>query len=369
MRPSKPALPEWARPQDLAPTVENARRLGLPQAARPEAQHGSPAPSTAQQPAEPSWGQRLNRNMRQWGEGVIDRLDEAAVADGGGLVTALAALARTPARSFASFMQGTAGTVSLLDGRVRGEISDGLSQVMSDPGLIGRAASDYWRSRTLADMAADLYANGAAGAMMGGAGAAALGRLNRMPGLGRDVGADVAALYRGIRNPFRQERTSPGNIGNDVPISGGHGPRSSAYGDPERMVHGVASGREFDPTQAGGPVRNLSTEGVRITNRGIDVVERHVSRFQPDEANNFMIERLRRIAQGSLEPTEWDLNYYTHELREYVRYRRLGWESGIPKDPMEAHRLWNNAHTATLEDYRLNGDMLYYPEVIHAKAW
>ena len=71
--------------------------------------------------------------MRQWGEGVIDRLDEAAVADGGGLVTALAA-ARTPARSFTSFMQGTAGTVSLLDGRVRGEISDGLSQVMSEPG-------------------------------------------------------------------------------------------------------------------------------------------------------------------------------------------------------------------------------------------
>ena len=198
MRPSKPALPEWARPQDLAPTVENARRLGLPQAARPEAQHGSPPPSTTQQPAEPSWGQRLNRNMRQWGEGVIDRLDEAAVADGGGLVTALAALARTPARSFTSFMQGTAGTVSLLDGRVRGEISDGLSQVMSDPGLIGRAASDYWRSRTLADMAADLYANGAAGAMMGGAGATALGRLNRLPGLGRDVGEIGQAAMRNI---------------------------------------------------------------------------------------------------------------------------------------------------------------------------
>ena len=198
MRPSKPALPERARPQDLAPTVENARRLGLPQAARPEAQHGSPTPSTTQQPAEPSWGQRLNRNMRQWGEGVIDRLDEAAVADGGGLVTALAALARTPARSFTSFMQGTAGTVSLLDGRVRGEISDGLSQVMSEPGLIGRAASNYWHSRTLADMAADLYANGAAGAMMGGAGAAALGRLNRLPGLGRDVREIGQAAMRNV---------------------------------------------------------------------------------------------------------------------------------------------------------------------------
>ena len=140
--------------------------------------------------------------MRQWGEGVIDRLDEAAVADGGGLVTALAALARTPARSFASFMQGTAGTVSLLDGRVRGEISDGLSQVMSDPGLIGRAASDYWRSRTLADMAADLYVNGAAGTMMGGAGAAALGRLNRMPGL--EALADAVANAKPATARLRQ---------------------------------------------------------------------------------------------------------------------------------------------------------------------
>ena len=140
--------------------------------------------------------------MRQWGEGVIDRLDEAAVADGGGLVTALAALARTPARSFTSFMQGTAGTVSLLDGRVRGEISDGLSQVMSDPGLIGRAASDYWHSRTLADMAADLYANGAAGAMMGGAGAAALGRLNRLPGL--EALADAVANAKPATARLRQ---------------------------------------------------------------------------------------------------------------------------------------------------------------------
>ena len=34
----------------------------------------------------------------------------------------------------------------------------------------GPAASDDWRSRTLADIAADLYADGAAGAMLGGQG-------------------------------------------------------------------------------------------------------------------------------------------------------------------------------------------------------
>ena len=52
MRPSKPALPEWARPQDLAPTVENARRLGLPQAARPETSH-SPSAERPQAPLPP----------------------------------------------------------------------------------------------------------------------------------------------------------------------------------------------------------------------------------------------------------------------------------------------------------------------------
>ena len=276
MRPSKPALPERARPQDLAPTVENARRLGLPQAARPEAQHGSPTPSTTQQPAEPSWGQSLNRNMRQWGEGVIDRLDEAAVADGGGLVTALAALARAPARSFTSFMQGTAGTVSLLDGRVRGEISDGLSQVMSDPGLIGRAASDYWRSRTLADMAADLYVNGAAGAMMGGAGAAALGRLNRMPGL--EALADAVANAKPATARLRQT----GAVGD--------------LGGP-----GAAPSGARTPATSGGTANSAS--GVEL---GLDL--------RTIQSANEVVESLQRT--GKLPP-----NYVTKDVA-----RRFGWE-------------------------------------------
>ena len=240
--------------------------------------------------------------MRQWGEGVIDRLDEAAVADGGGLVTALAALARTPARSFASFMQGTAGTVSLLDGRVRGEISDGLSQVMSEPGLIGQAASDYWRCCTLADMAADLYANGAAGAMMG--------EVDQRYIVASATPSDRKEHHWGIL-----VMTFPYLAGMDHKVP---------HGVPERMVHRVANSKEFDSAQAGGLVRNLPIEGVRITDRGAGVVERHISRFQSEDANNFMIERLRRIAQISLKPTERDLNYHMHELREYVRYRHLG---------------------------------------------
>jgi hypothetical protein len=64
-----------------------------------------------------------------------------------------------------------------------------------------------------------------------------------------------------------------------------------------------------------------------------------------------MIERLRAIADEHLEPTPIDRGFYTHELREFVRYRTLGYESGTPADPEAAHTLWNNADSATLEDY------------------
>jgi hypothetical protein len=45
---------------------------------------------------------------------------------------------------------------------------------------------------------------------------------------------------------------------------------------------------------------------------------------------------------------------YTHELRESLRYKKLGYEPGQqPKDPDAAYQLWNNLDTATLEDYGL----------------
>ena len=96
------------------------------------------------------------------------------------------------------------------------------------------------------------------------------------------------------------------------------------HGVPERMAHRVANGREFDSAQAGGLVRNLPIEGVRITDRGAGVVERHISRFQSENANNFMIERLRRIAQISLKPTERDLNYHYARIEGICQIQAFG---------------------------------------------
>ena len=47
-----------------------------------------------------------------------------------------------------------------------------------------------------------------------------------------------------------------------------------------QSVRGRASGRQFDPHNAGGLIQQLSPERVRITSHGVDVDERHVRRFK-----------------------------------------------------------------------------------------
>ncbi|HVE83219.1 MAG TPA: hypothetical protein VND93_10250, partial [Myxococcales bacterium] len=141
------------------------------------------------------------------------------------------------------------------------------------------------------------------------------------------------------------------------------------------QVMGEFSGREFFPESAGGPVRPLDFSKVRFTDKGVDVVEAHVKRFQGGgEEELAMVKRLRMIAAGKLEPTEYDRAFYSHELRESVRYKRLGWPTGQPLDANASYELWNNAHSATLEDYRLreklpNGDLaLFHPDVMAQQA-
>lgn len=64
-----------------------------------------------------------------------------------------------------------------------------------------------------------------------------------------------------------------------------------------------------------------------------------------------MIARARAIADGKLEATAEDRAFHAHELDEFERYKKLGFEEGLPDDPEAQFELWNNAHTAALEDY------------------
>lgn len=137
-----------------------------------------------------------------------------------------------------------------------------------------------------------------------------------------------------------------------------------------RGARGTFSGRPFyHPDNLGGPIRELDFARASVTDAGVDVVERHLLRFTnngPLEApEQAMVERLRRISSGELPATDYDLRFYTHEAREYVRYRKAGWPEGQPPDELAAYELWNDLHAASLEDYRISEqrDPLYHPEV------
>ena len=92
---------------------------------------------------------------------------------------------------------------------------------------------------------------------------------------------------------------------------------------------GAISTRPFDPSRAGGRILRLDYQKARITHKGIYRVEAHIRRFSPvGEAELKMVERLRKIIAGQLAAEPVDLRFYTHELRECLRYKKIGYSSG-----------------------------------------
>ncbi|WP_332767817.1 S-type pyocin domain-containing protein [Pseudomonas koreensis] len=129
---------------------------------------------------------------------------------------------------------------------------------------------------------------------------------------------------------------------------------------------GKYSGRDFNPEQAGGPILSLDWRTAVITGSGIDAVKLHIARLDQSDANDIMIQRLEKILSGHLMPTDTDFRYYTHEIRELERFRAIGLSDDFK--PESGSPAWNNAHTATLEDFRLGSDddALYSSEAIQA---
>jgi hypothetical protein len=139
--------------------------------------------------------------------------------------------------------------------------------------------------------------------------------------------------------------------------------------DVQTGARGAASGREFDPETAGGPIQQLDATKATITDEGVHAATAHLLRFTgggPLEApEQAMLDRLMSIAAGDMEPTSYDLNFYTHELDEADRYAQLGLgpESGADLGTPEMYDVWNDVHTAALEDYKISGADLFYPGV------
>ncbi|MEN4239616.1 S-type pyocin domain-containing protein [Serratia marcescens] len=139
---------------------------------------------------------------------------------------------------------------------------------------------------------------------------------------------------------------------------------SRPYG--ETNAKGQYSGRDYNTGKAGGPIQNLDWKTATIDRAGVDKVKLHTQRFAESDANKVMINRLDKILRGEMQPTDTDKRFYTHEIRELERYRNLGIKDGIIPD--NQGEVWNNTHTATLEDYKINerNEPLYTPEAINA---
>lgn len=129
---------------------------------------------------------------------------------------------------------------------------------------------------------------------------------------------------------------------------------------------GKYSGRIFNPEKAGGPILDLDWRTAVITQAGIDAVKLHIARLDQSDANDIMVQRLEKILNRMWEVSDTDLRYYTHELRELERLRVLGLSDDFKPD--RESPLWNNAHTATMEDFKLQDEetLLYTEDAIAA---
>ena len=149
------------------------------------------------------------------------------------------------------------------------------------------------------------------------------------------------------------------------PVDSGLQPIYAVFSSPYdgATTKGQHSGRMYNPDKAGGPTQNLDWKKASVTKPGINLVKLHTGRFAPSDANKIMIERLGKILKGEIAITDVDKRFYTHELRELERYRSLGVADGIEGN------VWNNAHSATLEDFKLkdSSDLFYTPDAIIAE--
>jgi len=153
------------------------------------------------------------------------------------------------------------------------------------------------------------------------------------------------------------------------PVESGLPPIYVVFNSPYKgaTTRGKYSGRLYNPAKAGGPTQDLDWTSATVTQAGIDLVKLHTGRFDPSDANAIMIDRLEKILRGELTIMAVDRRFYTHELRELERFRVSGVADGV--NPNDEGVIWNNTHTATLEDYKLKDtvELLYAPDAIEAE--
>ena len=235
-----------------------------------------------------------------------------------------------------------------------GDFEEAADRTAARGKAIGEAASDEWAEFKAEIDKGDSCALGErVGTTVGAVGTVAI------PGGAAVKGVKVLAKIGGRDGA---DGPNPATKAEMQDVEKSTNPHNDSFGS----VTGTYSKRPFNPEKAGGPILDLDYKDANITKEGIREVEVHVNRFDDNQPNNVMVERLHKIADGEIEATDYDRKFFTHEQRELERYRNLG----IPDDAESSWSVWNDTHTATLEDFKLTDyDSNRKPTLYHPDTW
>ena len=96
----------------------------------------------------------------------------------------------------------------------------------------------------------------------------------------------------------------------------------------------------------------LTGKEIRVSEKGLNLVENHLARFVPDLPNQAMLQRLKGALSSGQKITGADASFYLHEAAEATLMNR-----GI---------LYDAAHDAALLKYNVPQFSVYAPEVIQS---
>ncbi|HEX9981610.1 MAG TPA: hypothetical protein VGB50_13700 [Flavobacterium sp.] len=104
----------------------------------------------------------------------------------------------------------------------------------------------------------------------------------------------IFRIVPAVRRSFKERKEALKKESEPKKPIGGKGPKG--FG----VIVGKYSGREFNPANAGGPILNLRWKNTKIDAQGLEIVKKHLSRFDDVSANRKMVARLEKILQGKL---------------------------------------------------------------------
>jgi hypothetical protein len=170
-------------------------------------------------------------------------------------------------------------------------------------------------------------------------------------------GANFVRTTRAVNRSSRQ-RAVAGSASSERAVAVAAERSAAAQGSARAAAaRGGATGA-FNPGSAvaGEGFGSLAGKNIRVTEKGMKTLERHLSQFDDVPWNRAMIERLRSAMGSGRTISGADASFYMHEISEATLMSR-----GLP---------YGAAHDAALLKYGVSPFSVYHPQVVAAnRGW